>query len=113
MVTQAAPREFQDRVGMPIQESLPFVHNMLIGAGIRDQLTLISSGKVFDGCVIDLPYVLDVPRRLRLPLRHRLTTTSSKLLCTQQPFSACVACGVRFTSFGHRHHHRHDDQHSC
>lgn len=44
--TGAAPLEFSNRVGMPLTEGLVFAHNALVGAGLRDQLRLIASGKV-------------------------------------------------------------------
>lgn len=47
--TGAAPIEFADAVGMPFREGLAFVHNTLIGFGIRDKIKLIASGKILDG----------------------------------------------------------------
>ncbi|MBB3229954.1 FMN-binding glutamate synthase family protein [Halomonas stenophila] len=44
--TGAAPQEFSDRLGNYINEALPFVHQCLIGTGLRDDLRLIASGKV-------------------------------------------------------------------
>jgi glutamate synthase domain-containing protein 2 len=44
--TGAAPVEFTNRLGMPIDEAIAFVHNCLVGCGIRDKITLIASGKV-------------------------------------------------------------------
>jgi len=43
--TGAAPIEFTNSVGMPLREGLFFVHNTLIGSGIRDRIRLIASGK--------------------------------------------------------------------
>jgi glutamate synthase domain-containing protein 2 len=34
---------------MPLVEGLTLVHNMLIGCGIREHITLIASGKVISG----------------------------------------------------------------
>lgn len=44
--TGAAPLEFSDHLGMPMREGLVFVHNTLIGAGIRDKVKLCASGKI-------------------------------------------------------------------
>ena len=43
--TGAAPQEFSDRLGMPLREGLIFVHNALVGIGVRDDLRLAASGK--------------------------------------------------------------------
>ncbi len=47
--TGAAPLEFSDSVGTPLNEGLSFVHYALIGANLRDQVRLIASGKVNTG----------------------------------------------------------------
>ncbi len=47
--TGAAPLEFSDSVGTPLNEGLSFVHYALVGAGLRDQVRLIASGKVNTG----------------------------------------------------------------
>ena len=47
--TGAAPPEFSNSVGMPLVEGLAFVDGILIGAGIRDQIKVIASGKVLTG----------------------------------------------------------------
>ena len=44
--TGAAPVEFADHVGMPLQEALQLVHNTLVGAGLRTQIKLGASGKI-------------------------------------------------------------------
>lgn len=44
--TGAAPLEFEDHVGTPLTEGLQFVHNALVGVGLRDQIRLGCSGKV-------------------------------------------------------------------
>ena len=43
--TGAAPIEMTNSVGTPLREGLVFVHNALIGAGVRDQIRIIASGK--------------------------------------------------------------------
>ena len=47
--TGAAPMEFSDSVGTPLNDGLSFVHNALIGAGVRDKIKIIASGKVNTG----------------------------------------------------------------
>jgi glutamate synthase domain-containing protein 2 len=42
--TGAAPVELTNSVGMPLRDALSFVHNALIGFGIRQQTKLIASG---------------------------------------------------------------------
>jgi glutamate synthase domain-containing protein 2 len=44
--TGAAPLEFANHVGMPMVEGLTFVHNALLGAGLRDQIKLGAAGKL-------------------------------------------------------------------
>jgi glutamate synthase domain-containing protein 2 len=44
--TGAAPLEFTDRLGMPMRDGLVFVHNALVGAGLRDSIRLGVSGKI-------------------------------------------------------------------
>jgi len=45
--TGAAPVELTNSVGMPLRDGLHFVHNALRGAGLRDRICLIASGKAF------------------------------------------------------------------
>ncbi len=47
--TGAGPVEFEDNVGMPLTEGLMFVHNALVGSGLRDQVKIGASGKVATG----------------------------------------------------------------
>ena len=44
--TGAAPVEFTDHVGTPLQEALLLVHNTLVGAGLRDKIKIGASGKI-------------------------------------------------------------------
>ena len=44
--TGAAPLEFMDHIGMPLREGLSFVHNALVGVGLRDRIRLGASGKI-------------------------------------------------------------------
>jgi len=47
--TGAAPSEFVNSIGMPLQEALIFVNNALVGCGIRKHIKLIVSGKNTSG----------------------------------------------------------------
>lgn len=47
--TGAAPVEFSNRLGMPCLEATYFVSQVLKGAGLRDQIRLISAGKNASG----------------------------------------------------------------
>lgn len=44
--TGAAPLEFMDHVGMPLRDGLNFVHNALVGIGVRDQVRVAASGRI-------------------------------------------------------------------
>jgi glutamate synthase domain-containing protein 2 len=44
--TGAAPLEFTDHVGAPLQEGLLLVHNTLVGLGLRERVKLGAAGKV-------------------------------------------------------------------
>jgi glutamate synthase domain-containing protein 2 len=44
--TGAAPVEFSDHVGAPLQEGLLLVHNTLVGTNLRDRIKLGCAGKV-------------------------------------------------------------------
>jgi glutamate synthase domain-containing protein 2 len=47
--TGAGPVEFEDYLGMPLTEGLMFVHNALVGAGLRENIKIGVSGKVASG----------------------------------------------------------------
>ncbi|MCU1593706.1 MAG: Glutamate synthase [Frankiales bacterium] len=47
--TGAAPQEFEDHVGVPLTDGLMFVHNALVGAGLRNRVKVGASGKVATG----------------------------------------------------------------
>jgi glutamate synthase domain-containing protein 2 len=47
--TGAAPLEFADHVGAPLESSLVYIHNALVGINVRDKIRLIASGKVATG----------------------------------------------------------------
>ena len=50
--TGAAPQEFSNSMGFPLLEGLAFVHNTLVGAGIRDQIKVGASGKMVTASAI-------------------------------------------------------------
>jgi glutamate synthase domain-containing protein 2 len=47
--TGAAPVEFTNYIGTPLADALSFVHQALIGFGVRQHIRLIASGKVSSG----------------------------------------------------------------
>ncbi|MDN5864746.1 MAG: FMN-binding glutamate synthase family protein [Gammaproteobacteria bacterium] len=47
--TGAAPLELSDWVGMPLDEGLNVMRNALVGCGLKDQIRLAASGKVYSG----------------------------------------------------------------
>ncbi|MCL4119392.1 UNVERIFIED_CONTAM: hypothetical protein GTU68_010968 [Idotea baltica] len=44
--TGAAPLEFTNHIGVPLREGLLFVHNTLVGVGLRDKIKIGASGKI-------------------------------------------------------------------
>ena len=44
--TGAAPVEFSDNVGVPMREALLFVHNTLVGAGLRPKIRIGVAGRI-------------------------------------------------------------------
>lgn len=47
--TGAAPVEYSNYIGTPLESGLVFVHNALVGIGLRDKIHIICSGKVTNG----------------------------------------------------------------
>lgn len=47
--TGAAPVEFSNFVGMPFREAVAFVHNALLGFGLRKHIRIIASGHIVSG----------------------------------------------------------------
>ena len=47
--TGAAPLEFSNSVGHPLEEGLCYVHNVLTGFDLRKHIRIVASGKVFNG----------------------------------------------------------------
>ena len=47
--TGAAPVEFSNSMGMPLREGLVFVHDTLIGFGLRKDIKVIVAGKIITG----------------------------------------------------------------
>ncbi|MDX1803835.1 MAG: FMN-binding glutamate synthase family protein [Alcanivorax sp.] len=45
--TGAAPEEFSDHIGMPLHEGLLLVRNALVATGLRSEIRLAASGKVY------------------------------------------------------------------
>jgi glutamate synthase domain-containing protein 2 len=56
--TGAAPVEFSDHVGTPMREGLLFVHNTLVGAGVRDRIKIGVAGRLISA--FDLATVLAI-----------------------------------------------------
>lgn len=44
--TGAAPLEFSNHIGMPLNEALSYVHDTLLKKGLKDKIVLIAAGKV-------------------------------------------------------------------
>lgn len=47
--TGAAPPEFSNNIGVPLEEGLVLVRNMLVGAGLREKVKIIASGRIISG----------------------------------------------------------------
>lgn len=56
--TGAAPIELMDYMGTPLREGLLFVHNTLVGAGLRDQIKIGASGKIISAFDIASTFAL-------------------------------------------------------
>jgi glutamate synthase domain-containing protein 2 len=56
--TGAAPLEFSNVLGTPLDEALVFVHNALVGVGLRQHIRVICSGKIVTG--FDLAHKLAI-----------------------------------------------------
>lgn len=56
--TGAAPVEFEDTVGVPLTDGLFIVHNALVGAGLRDRVSIGVAGNIVGGA--------DIIRRIAL-----------------------------------------------
>ncbi len=56
--TGAAPMEFSDHIGTPMREGLLFVHNVLVGAGLRDKVKIGVAGKLISA--FDIAAVLAI-----------------------------------------------------
>ncbi|WP_370450573.1 FMN-binding glutamate synthase family protein [Palleronia sediminis] len=56
--TGAAPLEFANHVGMPLNEGLSFVHNTLLGAGVRERIRIGASGKLIHAYDIGRAFAL-------------------------------------------------------
>lgn len=54
--TGAAPLEYEDHVGVPLTEGLVFVHDALVGAGLRDSIKI--------GCSAKITSAFDMARRI-------------------------------------------------
>lgn len=56
--TGAAPLEFSDSVGTPLDDALAFVHNTLVGFNIRQRMRIIVSGRITSGFDIITKFAL-------------------------------------------------------
>jgi len=56
--TGASPIEFSDYIGTPLREGLLFVHNTLVGAGLRSKIKLGASGKIISAFDIASTFAL-------------------------------------------------------
>jgi glutamate synthase domain-containing protein 2 len=56
--TGAAPLEFSNVLGTPLDEALIFIHNALVGIGLREHIRIIGSGRVISG--FDLAHKLAI-----------------------------------------------------
>jgi glutamate synthase domain-containing protein 2 len=56
--TGAAPVEFSDHIGTPMREGLLFVHNVLVGVGLRDRIRIGAAGRLISA--FDIAAVLAI-----------------------------------------------------
>ena len=62
--TGAAPEEFSDHVGMPLREGLLLVRNALVGTGLRPDIRLAASGKVYSAYTMAANLALGADRSI-------------------------------------------------
>ncbi|MBK2125854.1 glutamate synthase-related protein, partial [Fangia hongkongensis] len=43
------PEEYVNYIGVPLEDAIAFVHNALVGSGIREHIKIIASGKTANG----------------------------------------------------------------
>ena len=73
--TGAAPLVFTNRLGMPSDEALAFVHNALVACNLREHINIICSGKVVSG--------FDIVKKLAL---------GANMVNLARPFMFAVGC---------------------
>lgn len=56
--TGAAPQEFSNSMGFPLAEGLAFVHNTLVGAGLRPHIKIGASGKMVTAAAMSFSMAL-------------------------------------------------------
>ncbi|HWM82496.1 MAG TPA: FMN-binding glutamate synthase family protein [Pseudolabrys sp.] len=56
--TGAAPVEFSNHIGVPMREGLLFVHNVLVGTGLRDKVKIGAAGRIISA--FDIASVLAI-----------------------------------------------------
>ncbi|MGB7405893.1 MAG: FMN-binding glutamate synthase family protein, partial [Pacificimonas sp.] len=56
--TGAAPQEMSDRVGMPLREGLVMTRNALVGCGLKDEVRLAASGKVYSAASLAMNFAI-------------------------------------------------------
>lgn len=96
--TGAAPVEFSNRLGMMCLEGTYFVHNALIGVGLRDKIKIISAGKTASSfeLLAKIAYGADIVNSARTMMmalgciqsRHCNTNNCPTGIATQDPVRA-------------------------
>ena len=56
--TGAAPIEFSDHIGTPAKDGLRFVRNVLVGAGLREEIRIAAAGKLVTAYELSLAHAL-------------------------------------------------------
>ncbi|MEM8825828.1 MAG: FMN-binding glutamate synthase family protein [Pseudomonadota bacterium] len=56
--TGAAPQEMSDRVGMPLRDALILVRNALVGTGLKEDVRLAASGKVYSAATLAMNFTM-------------------------------------------------------
>jgi glutamate synthase domain-containing protein 2 len=112
--TGAAPLEYTNSVGMPLREALAFVTDCLSGFGLKQEIRVIVSGKIFTGfhLVKNLALGADIccsARGMMLALGcvHSLTCNSNRCptgIATQNPY---LTNGLVVTDKAQRVHNYH------
>ena len=89
--TGAAPPELTNSVGLPLEEGLVLVRDMLTGAGLRDKVKLNASGKITSG--FSIVRTLSLGADITSAARGKLPTAWCRWIQNARSLLHTSACG--------------------